>query len=136
NRTIDVFTYSVENPWPEESHGRGASMEKRIADLDSDLPGNWQSSLVPGGTPGLARNSSGVRIEAISVEQGILKIQLDAISGHSYSLFVSDKILAPEWTLLQESEIQKSSGSIDLQVEIHSDEPRKFFTIRDEVIAN
>ncbi|MDB4798880.1 hypothetical protein OAH36_04700, partial [Verrucomicrobia bacterium] len=85
---------------------------------------------------GLARNSSGVRIEAISVEQGILKIQLDAISGHSYSLFVSDKILAPEWTLLQESEIQKSSGSIDLQVEIHSDEPRKFFTIRDEVIAN
>jgi hypothetical protein len=136
NRTIDVFTYGVENPWPEETHGLGSSLEKRISELDSDLPENWRSSSVPGGTPGHVLNASGIRIDAISVDQGILKIQLDAISGHSYSLFVSDKIRDPEWTLLQESGVQKSSGLIDLQVEIQSDEPSKFFIVRDEVKSN
>jgi hypothetical protein len=135
-RTIAGFTYGVENPWSEEADGLGPSLEKRMTDSDPDLPENWRSSSVRGGTPGHVLNSSGVRIQKISIEKGLLQIQLDAESRHIYSLFVSDKIIDPDWALLQESGIQKFSGLIDLHVEFQSDAPRKFFIIRDEVRAN
>jgi len=135
-RTIVGFTYGVENPWSKEADGLGPSLEKRMTDSDPDLPENWRSSSVRGGTPGHVLNSSGVRIQKISIEKGLLQIQLDAESGHIYSVFVSDKIMDPDWALLQESGIQKFSGLIDLHVEFQSDAPRNFFIIRDEVRAN
>jgi hypothetical protein len=52
--TVDFLRYGSKRPWPERADGLGYSLELTDVhpDRDNDLPGNWRSSLLWGGTPG------------------------------------------------------------------------------------
>ena len=52
--TVDFLKYGTRAPWPSQPDGLGHSLELFGVhpNLDNDLPYNWRSSLLEGGSPG------------------------------------------------------------------------------------
>ncbi len=55
-RMIDSLHYGDRWPWPSAADGTGATLELKQVWLDNSRSEHWQSSLVPGGTPGQANS--------------------------------------------------------------------------------
>jgi len=62
---IDSVCYMNSFPWPEQPDGGGATLELLDHNPDNDVPENWQSSYITGGTPGLPNSELGINIPGL-----------------------------------------------------------------------
>ncbi len=77
----------------------GASLEVLDVNANYNDPGNWQASLLAGGTPG---SPAIIRPAFRSVVQDGAQIllQFQAAAGQSYTVYWSDNIVAGHWQVL------------------------------------
>ncbi len=83
---VDSVAYASSTPWPGEANGKGASLELIAPELDNNLAGSWQASLVPGGTPGAINSTEGsvepdIAVSPISLDFGDVEPGASANAG-------------------------------------------------------
>jgi PKD repeat protein len=83
-RRVDYVYYDDEGDWPTEPDGEGPSLELINSFSDNEIPENWGSSLVLGGTPGI-ENSIVPEDENIVVTVD----NVEAYEGHEISVPVT-----------------------------------------------
>lgn len=53
NTTIDEVTFTTSSPWDSKANGDGPSLELIHESMDNNSGGNWQGSVLLGGSPGV-----------------------------------------------------------------------------------
>ena len=127
NLVIDSVAYGTRSPWPDEPDGNGPSLAIVDPTLPNDQPGNWRSSFVSHGTPGLS-NWTRPTTQNVSLEAGNFHISWRAITGLKYQIEFTENLTSPEWHELGPPEIA-SEDLIDLIQSVSEDLPQRFYRL-------
>lgn len=128
-RTLIDLTYGTRAPWPASADGKGVSLSVIDPMGEVNSPGNWTTSVYPGGSPGESNLPAPLRLEVEVADPGRLKFRFPGRAGLGFRLFGRASLNGGDWELLRTGDSLAESGAAEVFLPREGGTARRFYRL-------